>query len=138
MAPNNPTSGYNVGFGKPPKHSRFRTGTSGNPAGRPKGTKNLASVLERTLREEVIIRESGVSKTVTKLEAAIQQLVKKAVSGDLAALRQLVSLVSLVRETAPDNNPTLQSDSDRQIMNRLLEKMQNSPEVKDGKDSSNK
>ncbi len=62
---------YDVGFGRPPKHAQFKKGQSGNRKGRPKGTLNLASVLERTLREKVVTNENGRRKVKTKLEAAI-------------------------------------------------------------------
>src|SRR6266478_251195 len=57
-----------VGYCNPPQHARFKTGQSGNPRGRPKGTLNMATVLERTLRENVVITEGGRRKTITKLE----------------------------------------------------------------------
>ena len=82
-----------VGYGKPPKHTQFKKGQSGNLKGRPKGTLNLAKVLERTLREEVVINENGRRKVITKLEAAITQLVNKAASGDGHAMRYLCHLV---------------------------------------------
>ena len=44
---------YEVGYGKPPKHTRFQPGQSGNPRGRPKGTKNLKTDLEEELSERV-------------------------------------------------------------------------------------
>src|ERR1700722_14543367 len=78
MFKNNDDSPYDVGFSKPPEESRFRKGVSGNPKGRPKGRPNIATVLERTLQEKVVINENGVRKTVTKLEAAIKQLMNKA------------------------------------------------------------
>lgn len=84
---------FEVGFGKPPAHTRFRKGQSGNPQGRPKGSLNLATVLEKTLNEKVVINENGRRKTITKREAAVKQLVNKAASGDLRALHQLASLV---------------------------------------------
>lgn len=70
-----------VGYCRPPKHSRFKKGRSGNPFGRPKGAKNIATVVQETLRERVVITENGPRRTVTKLEAAMIQLTKKALCG---------------------------------------------------------
>jgi hypothetical protein len=89
-----------VGYGNPPEHTRFKKGLSGNPQGRPKGTLNLATVLERTLRERVVINENGRRKTITKLEAAIKQLTNKAASGELKALQLLAALVRSAEERA--------------------------------------
>jgi hypothetical protein len=93
-------SEYEVGFGKPPAVTRFKKGRSGNPKGRPKGTLNMATVLARTLREKVVINENGQRKIITKLEAAVKQLVNKAASGDLRALRHLADLVASAEERA--------------------------------------
>jgi hypothetical protein len=49
---------YPVGYGKPPLHSRFKKGQSGNPAGRRKGSLNFSSVLLATLNEKVVVNES--------------------------------------------------------------------------------
>ena len=88
------------GYGNPPEHTRFQKGQSGNPQGRPKGTLNLATVLERTLREKVIVNENGKRKTITKLEAAVKQLTNKAASGELRALQLLTALVRSAEERA--------------------------------------
>ncbi len=87
-----PPEGGRVGYGRPPVTTRFQKGNSGNPKGRPKGSLNLATVFTKTLREKVVINESGRRRTVTKLEAALKQLVNRAAGGDLRALRQLVEL----------------------------------------------
>jgi hypothetical protein len=89
-----------VGYGNPPEHTRFKAGKSGNPRGRPKGTLNMATVLERTVREKVVINERGRRKTITKLEAAIKQLTNKAASGELKALQLLAALVRSAEERA--------------------------------------
>jgi hypothetical protein len=74
------TSNRQVGYCHPPESARFTKGQSGNPKGRPKGSLNVATVFIKTLREKVVINENGQRKTVTKLEAAIKQLVNKAAS----------------------------------------------------------
>jgi DNA modification methylase len=88
-----PTS-ERVGFCRPPRATRFKKGVSGNPNGRPKGSLNVATTFIKALREKVVINEGGKRKTVTKLEAALKQLVNKAASGDLHALRQLRELAN--------------------------------------------
>ena len=66
QTPNN----YAVGYGKPPLHTRFKKGQSGNVHGRPKGSRNLAGVLERELNSPVTINENGQRKTITKTVGA--------------------------------------------------------------------
>jgi hypothetical protein len=87
-----------VGYRRPPEKSRFKPGQSGNPHGRPKGALNLATILEQTLREPIVIVENGRRKTVTKLEAAIKQVVNQAASGKLKAVQLLSTLVRSAEE----------------------------------------
>jgi hypothetical protein len=89
-----------VGYGKPPVRTRFRKGQSGNPKGRPRGRLNVATVLEKTLREKVVINENGRRRTITKLEAAMKQLVNKAASGDLPSVRHLSAMARAAEEQA--------------------------------------
>jgi Family of unknown function (DUF5681) len=122
---------YEIGFGKPPEHSRFRKGLSGNPKGRPKGRRNLATVLEKTLQEKVVINENGVPRTVTKLEAAIKQLVNKAAAGDLAALRQLTALAGSAMEQGVDTARNELAAADLEVMQGVLKRLQGCPKGKD-------
>ena len=120
------SSEYSVGYGKPPKHAQFRKGQSGNPNGRPKGTLNFATVLTRTLREQVVINENGRRQTVTKLEAAVKQLVNKSASGDLAALRQLVMLVQMAEERVLEGAaPTaVLEEADQKVMLSIVRRFE--------------
>ena len=87
-----PQPAKSVGYGTPPEATRFRKGVSGNPKGRPKGSLNVATVFTNILRERVVINEHGQRKTVTKLEAALKQMVNKAASGESRALGLLLEL----------------------------------------------
>jgi len=100
-----------VGYGHPPKHTRFKPGRSGNPRGRPKGTMNVATILARTLRQRVVINENGKRTAVSKLEAAITQVTNKAASGDLKALHLLAGLVRTAEESTRQE-ATLDADLD--------------------------
>jgi Family of unknown function (DUF5681) len=75
-----------VGYGNPPKHTRFEKGKSGNPEGRPKGSRNFATVLQDELKRRVPVTEDGKRKKITKREATAKQLANKAASGDLKAI----------------------------------------------------
>jgi|GEM_PF-83697 len=115
---------YPVGYRKPPAHSRFEKGVSGNPSGRPKGTLNLPSVLQKTLRERVVINENGRRTIITKLEAFVKQLVNKAASGDLRAVSQLVGITLTVEQSAAEEMPPNEvlNALDTKVMFKILER----------------
>jgi hypothetical protein len=94
-----------VGYGKPPRRTRFRKGESGNPAGRPRGSKNAIAHLGKALREPVTVSENGRRKSITKCEALIKQLVTSALRGDHRSLRLLLI----------DQLPKLQEYEDRRV-----------------------
>lgn len=83
---------YDVGYGKPPKHTRFKPGQSGNPRGKPKRAKGLKTDLREEMAERVTIKENGKRIKVTKQRLMIKALAKKAANGDVKAAGQLVSL----------------------------------------------
>jgi len=114
---------YDVGFGKPPKNRQFQKGRSGNPAGRPKGSVSLATILERELHLKVVIVEKGERRVITKLEAAIRQVCNKAAAGDMIALKQLHALVRSADESAatePKTDDFTLGDDDEKIKQNLL------------------
>jgi hypothetical protein len=81
---------YEVGYGRPPRHTRFEPGRSGNPRGRPNRSKNLATLLSEALRELVIVTENGRRRKVSKRQAVIKQLVNRSAQGDLKAMQMLL------------------------------------------------
>ena len=81
-----------VGYGRPPQHSRFRPGQSGNPRGRPKGKRNMASLLSDVLIQPVTITANGKRKRVSSETAMLLRLRERALGGDLKAVQMLLSL----------------------------------------------
>jgi hypothetical protein len=81
-----------VGYGKPPTRTQFKKGVSGNKSGRPKGAKNFATLFHKELSRRVSISENGERCTITKMEAAIKQIVNRAATGDPKAIQLLTSL----------------------------------------------
>jgi hypothetical protein len=113
-----------VGYGRPPKHAQFPKGRSGNPNGRPKGSKNFGLVIENELNTKIPINENGKRKSITKREAVAKQLVNKAASGDAKAIPILLN-EARAREKAgiglgPDTSPRVE---DQQVMSGILERI---------------
>lgn len=103
---------YEVGYGKPPKHTQFRKGESGNPKGRPKGLRNLKTDLAEELGEHITVKENGRVVTHTKQRLVLKALTAKALKGDARAGEILIRLIGqhlgLDGEDADD--PSLAAD----------------------------
>jgi hypothetical protein len=84
---------YQVGYGRPPKHTRFEPGQSGNPNGRSKGTQNLKTDLMQELSERISVTEGGKPKMLSKQRALVKSLTAKAIKGDARAISILINLM---------------------------------------------
>jgi hypothetical protein len=82
---------YQIGYRKPPTNTRFAKGRSGNPKGRPRGSKNFATLLRQALAERVVVNENGRRKKVTKLQAIVKQLVNRALQAEYRSIQLLVA-----------------------------------------------
>jgi hypothetical protein len=85
---------YDVGYRKPPKHTRFQPGRSANPAGRKKGVANFRTDLQQTLELPVQLSEAGKTKRVSTQQAALSRLKQKALAGDPRALDAALKMAS--------------------------------------------
>ena len=84
---------YPVGYGRPPKHTQFKPGQSGNPKGRPKGIRNLNTDLEEELSLKILVTEGGQQQQTTKQRAMLKSLFAKALNGDVRASGVLINLI---------------------------------------------
>ena len=110
---------YDVGYGKPPPHSRFRKGHSGNPSGRPKGSLDVKTELKRLLAIKTKIKLNGAVQTVPTARALCLALIQKAMGGDVRAFSKIVELVG--PEMADELKATASvSPADIDILHRAL------------------
>jgi hypothetical protein len=90
-----PDSRYDVGYGKPPEHTRFRPGKSGNPKGRPKLRRNLKTVLGDALSEPITIREGERRRTTSRLDALVRTVLTRALQGEAKVIPHLIALIRM-------------------------------------------
>lgn len=115
---------YAVGYKKPPAHSRFQPGVSGNPRGKAKGAVSFQAALDRELNTLVDIKEGGKTRKVTKRLALAKQYLGRALQGDERAFARILPLI-----LALDSGKELQqaahelSEADALILKRNARRM---------------
>ncbi len=123
-------SDYEVGYKRPPKHTRFKPGWSGNSAGRPKGRKNFKTELLEELQEQIAVKEGGIRHTVSKQRAMLKSLTAKAMQGDTKAAAIVVNMVHrfLQQEDDPPEGHDLSAD-DFAILEHYEDRIRRKPRV---------
>ena len=111
---------YQVGYGKPPRHTQFAKGQSGNPRGRPSGSKNLATLVSEALNEMVIVTEDGGRRKITKREAMIKQLVNRSAKADWRAIKILLDILREIESKTPSETVENSfSAADEQVLEQI-------------------
>ncbi len=110
------------GYKNPPKHSRFQKGRSGNPAGRPKGSKNTLKLLDAVLEQKIKIQQEGKTISITKKQAMLMQLVNAAVKGEIKAIAALFPyMMQLDMKEEQSMETSKLSLKDEEILQQFLE-----------------
>ncbi|MGO4386812.1 DUF5681 domain-containing protein [Microvirga sp. 2YAF29] len=97
-----------VGYGRPPRATRFRPGQSGNPRGRPKGSRNTGTIVKDVLARKVSLNGAGGRRQVAVREAIVLRMAEAA--GDLKAA---AAVLALDERHAPPSEATGPVTSDR-------------------------
>jgi hypothetical protein len=87
------TSDYVVGYRRPPKATQFAAGKSGNPKGRPKGSRSVGAVLNDVLQQKIAVTENGKTRRIPALEVMLRRLANDAMRSDPNAIRLLLPLI---------------------------------------------
>lgn len=118
--PSDTKGDFEVGYGKPPRHTRFKTGRSGNPRGRRPGSRNLSTLLGEALNEPVIVAENGGRRKISKREAIIKQLVNQSAQGDWRAAKLLLDILQdIERRTEPQTPESSFGSADEKVIEQL-------------------
>jgi Family of unknown function (DUF5681) len=116
--------GYAVGYGKPPITSRFKPGQTGNAKGRPKGHKNLKTLIRQAMTARIVIQEGSSNRQVSKIEGVVLRQLQNALKGNdrsaMAVIRMALQLGFL--DDVADGNQTeaTLSATDERILQELL------------------
>jgi hypothetical protein len=126
----NSSKGYDVGYGKPPKNAQFKPGQTGNPGGRPKGSRNANTVLRNFVLEEITITENGSKRRLTKLELIVKRLVDRGIDGDLRAIAMLLAMLDGPQGIADPQSSADQED--KEVVQTAIARMRKSPDDPNG------
>lgn len=116
-------SDYEVGYRRPPKGSRFIAGRSGNPRGRPKGSRTIGAVLQALMSAKVNVTEHGRTRRITRLEVMLLQLANDATRGDPRALKLILDVADRYARPAEEADRSEEMTSeDLEILADYLQK----------------
>ena len=108
MAPKAPE--YSVGYGRPPIHSRFKPGRSGNAKGRPKGSCNVKAELKKVYTDKIVMHEGGKKRHVSRIKALLLRQWERGIKGDERAAQAAIAnakALGVLDETETDEGSSV-------------------------------
>jgi hypothetical protein len=112
-----------LGYGKPPRAHQFKPGRSGNPRGRPKGTKNEATILRDLLNRKINVREGGTSRKISILEAILLRFTEDALKGNVKTAAFLFNRYATTNTIESQSNNDI-SDDDRKVLDAFVQRLE--------------
>jgi hypothetical protein len=115
---------YVVGPGRPPKHSQFKRGASGNPKGRPKGSLSIAALIQKESLKRVPVTEGGRKKSMSKAQVVARLITNGAMKGDPKSTVLLIQELAKINDVQSVNGPEAAvPDLDIATMRRIAERV---------------
>jgi hypothetical protein len=113
-----------VGYGRPPRQHQFKPGQSGNKRGRPKGSKNEATIISELLNRRIDIRQNGSVRKITLLEGILLKFAEDALKGNPKSAAFLLNRKSLIESSdQPADGPALDMD-DWKVLEHYAQQLQ--------------
>lgn len=101
---------YAIGYKKPPVHSRWQKGQSGNPRGPKKRVKSLNTIVREVMNAPVKIRTGGREQVMSRAQALVLKTVEAASKGNDRALDKLLRLFAAAMPDDGGGLPSEQAD----------------------------
>ena len=117
-------SEHAANYRKPPLHTRFKKGQSGNPRGRPK--KDLPALLVAALNAPVYVTTNGQRRKITKREAVVTQLVNESAGANLQATKMLIDMMKDIEKKTgaePPPEPHRLAAADEEVLRGVAERI---------------
>lgn len=111
-----------AGYGRPPRRHQFKPGVSGNPRGRPKGSKNLSTLIKTELNRPLTVAQDGKKLKIKRKAALVKGLVNDALQGKDRPREKILDFIDRIE--AADTSIASQPDNpeDEAIIERFLER----------------
>lgn len=113
----------------PSKNTQFKKGKSGNPKGRPKGsrsTQNFAADFLSEANEQIAVSIDGKRQTMSVVRAGMKQLLPKAAAGELSAIKQVLERAEALEAAQAEARPKetfAYTERDREIITYVYENL---------------
>jgi len=102
-----------VGYGRPPVEHQFKPGQSGNKRGRPRGSKNEATILNDLLSRKININQNGKTRRISVLEGMFLKFAEDALRGNPKSAAFLLSRKQLIESIEQPATAALDTDEQK-------------------------
>jgi hypothetical protein len=116
---------YSVGRGKPPKHTQFKKGDGRHRPGRPKGRKNVATLVLEAAAAQITVIIDGKKRRISKAQSAAIQLANAGATGNEKLLLKFIDLIADIEARAEAARPSEYpfSDVDKKVIRETYKRL---------------